>query len=244
MSLRKFYNRYHKYSSGSNKIISSSNFTYFNAIQVINKHIARGSNVLDIGCGVGTLTFYVASLGINVLGIDISNKAIISANKTKKILKLNKNVDFKISDFMELDLNKKFDTVYMFEVLEHLVDDKKAVTKIRNLLKINGLFIMSSPSLNAPLYKLGLLSKFDKDVGHVRRYTQKRLKKLIESLGFEVIETKITEGLLRNALYTNKIGGFILKFIRGPISILVAYLDKLFVYILGESQIYIVARKK
>lgn len=244
MSLRKFYNKYHKNSVGSNKIISRYNFTYFNAIQVINKHISRRSNVLDIGCGVGTLTFYVASLGNNVLGIDVSDKAIISAKITKKILKLNKNVKFKAADFVELDINKKFDTVYMFEVLEHVVDDKKALTKIRSLLKINGLFIMSSPSSNAPLYKLGLLSKFDRDVGHLRRYTQERLKKLIESVGFEVIDTKLTEGLLRNALYTNKIGSFILKFIRGPISNLVVYLDKIFVYLLGESQIYIVARKK
>jgi len=36
---------------------------------------------LDVGCGVGTLDFYLASKGKSVTGIEISKRAVNIANK-------------------------------------------------------------------------------------------------------------------------------------------------------------------
>jgi hypothetical protein len=129
--------------------------------------------------------------------------------------------------------------------LEHLQDDKLAVIKIKKLLKRNGVVIASSPSINAPLYRLGFLKSFDLDVGHLRRYTESGLTKLFTNAGLEVLETKKTEGVLRNFLFTNSFGGFLLKILnKWPLSKIVTFVDNQMISIFGESNIYLVARRK
>lgn len=243
MATKSFYNRYHTKSQVSIKVIGPRNFTYYNAVRILNKHIKPNSNILDIGCGVGVLDFYLRKSGNKVFGIDVSSKAIkIAKNSATLLFETNLPV-FTQSDFLKSNINVKFDAVVMFEVLEHLKNDKEAIQKIGSLLKKDGLLILSSPSINAPLYKIGLLDKFDADVGHLRRYSRMSLIKLIEENGFKFVDSKLTEGLFRNFLYTNKYAGFILKFIRGYFSDIAMVIDKIFVSLFGESQIYVVAQK-
>lgn len=243
MAINSFYNRYHNRSQISENIVNSNNFTYYNAIRILDKYLKQNSNILDIGCGVGVLDFYLTKKGNKVFGIDVSSKAIKVATESARLIFKNNLPKFSQLDFLKARIKIKFDVVIMFEVLEHLKNDKKAIQKINSLLKKNGLLILSSPSNNAPLYKLGLLDQFDKDVGHLRRYSRVDLIALVEENGFKFIDSKLTEGVFRNYLYTNKYAGFILKFMRGYISDIAMMIDNFFVYFFGESQIYIVAQK-
>jgi 2-polyprenyl-6-hydroxyphenyl methylase/3-demethylubiquinone-9 3-methyltransferase len=201
--------------------------------------------VLDIGCGVGTIDFYMASQGKKVTGIDISQNSISIAKKNASFFKLDNKIDFCVLKFPRSSPKGKYGIVVCSEVLEHIKYDKIAVEKINALLVEDGILIASSPSKNSPLYRLGLLNKFEKHVGHLRRYTEGSFRKLFESSGFKILETKKTEGILRNFLFTNSIGGFLLKILkRWPLSSIVTFIDDLTIPILGESNIYLVARKK
>ena len=104
------------------------------------------------------------------------------------------------SSVEDLKLKDRFDLIICSEVLEHLQDDMKALLKMNILLKDNGGIIVSVPSVNAPLYKLGLAEKFDKRVGHLRRYSLNQIVSLIEKAGFKIEETYKTEGVIRNCL--------------------------------------------
>ena len=75
---------------------------------------------------------------------------------------------------------------------------QKLYRDIRSVLKPNGLLVITTPSLNAPLYRLGLLNRFDKEVGHLRRYTLSNLISLVENNGYKVIQSGRHEGVLRN----------------------------------------------
>jgi hypothetical protein len=91
---------------------------------------------------------------------------------------------------------------------------------------------------------LGLLNEFEKEDGHLRRYTEKSFRTLFENAGFKVLENKKTEGILRNLLFTNPIGGLLLRILkRWPFSPIISFLDDLTIPILGESNIYLVAQK-
>ena len=83
------------------------------------RHKGRPLRVLDIGCGYGRDTIYVAkSLGFRILGIDISENAIVLARENS-VNALAKQAEFKVTDFR--DINSYFDTILVSN-LYHLLD--------------------------------------------------------------------------------------------------------------------------
>lgn len=233
----------HKNSRLQKRIINKKNFTYRNLIDVLDKYIKVGDKVFDIGCGVGTIVFYLANQGCEVSGIDISKKAISMAKENSKTFGLEKRMRFLNISFPEEPIKGKYDLIIASEVLEHLCNDGLAVKAMKDLLVEDGKIIISTPSSNAPLYRMRLLEKFDKRVGHKRRYSEKSLKKLISKAGLKVDRIIKTEGILRNALFTIKPLGQITRFIKGPISDIVTFLDNIALRLFGESNIYIIASK-
>jgi len=97
-------------------------------------------DVLDVGCGTGTHAYYMAQLGYQMTGIDISPEMINHA-LTKKI----PNADFRIENAISFSLNKKFDTITsLFHVLSYQTATENARAMIKNAcehLNENGLFI-------------------------------------------------------------------------------------------------------
>ena len=88
-----------------------------------------------------------------------------------------------------------------------------------------------------------LLKKFDNKVGHLRRYSVNSFKSLFEQNGFKVVETVKNEGIFRNLLFTNETLGELIRLFKGPISDFVTFLDMLTLYMFGESNIILTARK-
>lgn len=238
------YERYHLDRKLQNHVIEDDNFVYRTLIFFLRKYRKHTGRVLDIGCGVGTIDFYLAKLGRTVTGIDVSRNSISIAKRNAEYLKLNRKIVFKVLEFPNKLPRGKFDIIICSEVLEHLKDDKIAIKKIKTLLSAKGILIASSPSENSPLYKLGLLNKFEKEVGHLRRYSEESYRNLFENAGFRILEVKKTEGILRNLLFTNPIGSFLLKVLkRWPFSTTISFFDDLIIPFFGESNIYVVSQK-
>lgn len=244
MFKRMNYDNYHSNRSVSRVLITDTNFTYINLIKRVKPLIlSGGNNILDLGCGVGTLSNYIASKGNKVLGVDISPKAIRVARESSHIIGNEKNTKFIIQDIENLDTNETFDLIILSEVLEHVHDDRKLIRKLIKYLKKDGYLFISTPSLNAPLYKFRLLDKFDKEVGHLRRYSFNTLIQKLPEKDLKILNKFACEGILRNALFTNKLLGSLVRFLKGPIGQFVNYIDSLTVSILGESQLIILCKK-
>jgi len=240
-----FYNSYHKCNNKIEQkdLIRESNFTYQTLISLIRKYFVNGKDVLDIGCGVGTIDFYLANRGFVVTGLDISDIAINKANKTKLLLG-HKNLNFICSSVEKFSSKYNYDYCICSEVIEHVNNDKLIINRIFERVKINGLLIISTPLSSAPLYRMGLLNGFDKSVGHLRRYSVEELSNLVIKSNFEVIEVVKVEGLLRNLLFTHGRLGIIVRFLKGPIKELFNILDKITIRIFGASNVYLVCRRK
>ena len=243
-SLR-LHQKYHRGTKSTHKIIRSNNFTYRLAIDVINPYLKNNRlDILDIGCGAGTISFYLASMGHRVTGIDISQKAINECRKSAKKINF-ENTEFIRASFPEeFVLKKQFDAIIFTEVIEHISNDKQALKKIYKLLKPNGILVLSTPSNTAPLHRLGLTKKFDIEVGHLRRYSLYQLKKLLRGEYFKIIETTKTEGILRNFLFVNPYAGKLVRYVNFFASDFVTFLDTISLKVFGESNYIIVARKK
>ncbi|PIP89044.1 MAG: hypothetical protein COW01_15780 [Bdellovibrionales bacterium CG12_big_fil_rev_8_21_14_0_65_38_15] len=61
----------------------------------------EGVKAIDFGCGTGTASLYLAKLGFDVKGFDVSPKAIEMANQNKK--ELNLAAEFQACDLTELN---------------------------------------------------------------------------------------------------------------------------------------------
>jgi tRNA/tmRNA/rRNA uracil-C5-methylase (TrmA/RlmC/RlmD family) len=90
--------------------INSRNYTYQSLISIINDYFKfpRGyDDVLDFGCGVGTIDFYLSRMGYGVLGVDISTRAIRLARKSGKAMGMT-NVAFESSSLENFSTMRKF----------------------------------------------------------------------------------------------------------------------------------------
>lgn len=238
------YEKFHDNTSMQRSIISESNFTYKIILNVFSEYLTKPNlNVLDIGCGSGSLCLYLANEGHKVTGIDISRNAIEACKQSARYLRLTRHVKFKQVDFPKQILSQQFDFIICSEVIEHLVNDKLALKKIFFLLQKGGIAIISTPSKNAPLYRLGYAKKFDREVGHLRRYTEGELIRLCNDTGFEIVRTKKTEGIIRNSLYIFPFLGKFIRFIRFFLVDLVLLIDYISLKMFGESDLFIIVRR-
>jgi SAM-dependent methyltransferase len=71
--------------------------------------------VLDVGCGTGKSIDYLLSRGIDAVGIEGSPLAISKATFPKRITRADLN--------KPVSLNRKFDVVFCYEVVEHIHPD-------------------------------------------------------------------------------------------------------------------------
>lgn len=243
MNFKKFYEGYHKDRKLPKRIISPKNYTYREIVSVLDK-FCEEKDVLDVGSGVGTVDFYLALKGKDVTGIEISEKAVKTAKKTAKMFNLEDKTKFIRKDFLKYKPKNKFSFIICSEVLEHLKDDKKAVKKLYKLTKPGGRLMITVPSENAPLKKLGLVDEFDKESGHLRRYSMEGLKTLVEGEGFKVIYSKKTEGILRNALFTFR-QDLIIKVANrfGIVSDIITFIDNILLSLFGEADLVVIAKK-
>lgn len=246
-----FYDRYHIQNAKNTKIITRNNITYWHIIRLIEKASKdlNDKKILDIGCGVGSLSFYLSHHGAVVLGIDVSERAIALAKYTQIQTKSSsvKFIQSSLSGTGDSNAPTKqipsgFDMILCTEVIEHIKNDSQLLSDCNSKLRKDGKLILTTQRNDGLLYKLGYFSRHDRLVGHVRRYDPEKLVKLIEQNGFKIELKQDADGLLRSVFYTTKLG-IILKFIRGPLIPLFQWLDLQSIKFFGAADIQIVAVK-
>jgi len=102
----------------------------------------KGKNILHLQCHFGQDTISLGRLGANVTGIDLSDKAIDSANKLSE--KANIEATFICCDIYDLPnhLNKQFDIVFTsYGTIGWLPNINKWAKIVSKYLKVNGKFV-------------------------------------------------------------------------------------------------------
>jgi 2-polyprenyl-6-hydroxyphenyl methylase/3-demethylubiquinone-9 3-methyltransferase len=101
------------------------------------KHV-QGDSILDIACGSGATAVLLACEGKQVLGIDTDPFSIAEANslRQEEAESVQLRLSFLNADVMEYDFKgKKFDSIILAEVLEHLLFPEQLLRKVKSLLK-------------------------------------------------------------------------------------------------------------
>ncbi len=84
--------------------------------------VRAGTQVLDIGCGVGRWSRLLAARGALVSGIDVSPTMIDSAVRRTRAAGLSGRCRFMVRDIAQLDTGHRYELVLGVTVLQHILD--------------------------------------------------------------------------------------------------------------------------
>lgn len=132
------------------------------------------ASFLEIGSGSANVVGYLHDHGVkNATGYEINPVGLrVSRERYPSIRFVERNL------FDTDGPNESFDTVGMFDCLEHFEDDVHTLKRVRQLMNDNGKLIIAVPAFEA------LWSGMDDIFGHYRRYTKASLMKALLSAGF------------------------------------------------------------
>lgn len=132
--------------------------------------------ILDAGSASGGNTLFMVSLGFNVVSVEYS--------KVGCELQTSKGIKVIQGDLTSLEFDSGiFDGIVCMDVLEHIVDDGKAVAELFRVLKPGGEVLISVPQ------DPKLWSSHDVAVNHFRRYERTKLIDLCANLGFQIVDS-------------------------------------------------------
>ncbi len=171
---------------------------YYGGRQWISKYVPRYGKVIEAGCGLGRYVFYLKKLGIDIEGIDFSEKAIEKLNATKT--DIDPSVKFVQGDVTALPYEDNSLSGYIsLGVVEHFIEGpQKAIAEAYRVLRPGGIAIITTPNKSFYVRYLKSKSKVKKLIKKMigrkivnspffqYEYTPNQLKCFCEEQGFYV----------------------------------------------------------
>jgi cyclopropane fatty-acyl-phospholipid synthase-like methyltransferase len=144
--------------------------------------LPENSHVLDLACGKGRHSITLNELGMNVLGVDLSEQSISHAKQFE-----NSKLHFRVQDMREPFDEEAFDCVFnlftSFGYFEEEEENQKVLNGISNMTKEGGIFVLDY--LNAITAVQNLVPHEEKEVDNVhfqinRTFDGKFIRKQID----------------------------------------------------------------
>lgn len=167
--------------------------------------------ILENGCGIGMYVDHLVPFGGMVIGLEYDFERAAEAHlHSPHILNA-------AGEFIPLP-PATFDLILSHEVLEHVQDDRAAVSEMVRALKVGGRVVIFVPNRGYPFETHGIYWKGDYSFGnklfvnylpralrdklapHVRVYSSRDLQKLFEGLPVKFIERTIIFGAYDNII--------------------------------------------
>ena len=157
--------------------------------QLFKPHVGR--RVLEVGCGIGTMSRRLSEVADVVLGIEPNPHC---AGLVRDEMRGDPKFSLRTCHLEECDLtelaSQRFDTVFCVNVLEHIEDDREALRTFHRVLAPGGHALVWVPAVQAAYGPL------DAELGHFRRYSKASLRAAFTAAGFEMVTLR----------YSNPIG--------------------------------------
>ena len=147
----------------------------------------RGERVLDLGCGAGRFVAALLDAGTDAVGVELAEAALERARRNvpgAELQLLGPDGAIPLED-------ASVDLVWCSEVLEHVPDTAGLLSEARRVLRTGGRLLVTTPSHDLPRRALIALLRFDEHVDplgqHVRFYSRRSLRRVLDSFAFEAV---------------------------------------------------------
>jgi 2-polyprenyl-3-methyl-5-hydroxy-6-metoxy-1,4-benzoquinol methylase len=170
----------------------------------VERVVGGHRDVLELGCGDGWFSERLAEHGNCVTGVDL-----VEAPRQASVL----------ADYIRADLatewsrveqhldGRRFDVILAMDVLEHLAEPAELVRRCRAFLRPGGVLVVSVPNVaNITVRAALLFGRFEYasrgilDRGHVRFFTRRSARHLLETSGYRVMRETMTVMPIDHAL--------------------------------------------
>jgi len=118
-------------------------------VEFFTRHISEPVQVLDLGCGQGRDSLFIARLGHSVLGVDVSEvgvRQLLEAARRERL-----DIDAVVADASRFKSRNKFDVVLLDRVVHMLsdaVDQKRLLRTAERLTRKNGFLLIADTKRN------------------------------------------------------------------------------------------------
>lgn len=167
-----------------------------------------GKKVLDVGCGYGLYVDYLSRQGFDATGLDFVNEFI-------KVAKITKKGSFFKGSAERIPFDDNFfDTIFLFDILEH-GEDIRILKEAKRVSK--GRILMIVPrKVDSQLEKSGVIFRHYLDKSHIREYERQDIEKLAIKANLKLIHIQTAHPLYNETIFLSLFDGpfFLKKLIR------------------------------
>ena len=160
--------------------------------QVIPNEINKKGSLFEFGTSLGYFLNHAKQNGWIVSGIEWSQIAVDYAKEKF-------NIDITKGSIEKYDCLIKFDMIAAFEVIEHLENPVEILSRCYYWLKPQGILVISTPNVDSPSADFSESETYH--CGHLVLFGYKKLKEILEKMGFEVVKPELEIDLQGECLY-------------------------------------------
>ena len=161
------------------------------------ENVSAGERVLDLGCGEGDFSAALAEHGALPVAVEVAAEALRRAAAREPALELR----LVGSDGALPFRDATFDAVWAGELLEHVRDCAGLLDECHRVLRAGGRLLVSTPN-HPPLRLLRLAlsprafdAHFEPRADHLRFFSSRTLRALLEVTGFDHVAVRTAGGL-------------------------------------------------
>jgi len=184
---------YRRLHTSTENVLLRVRFLEVRNILKLIKH--RHNTLLEIGCGDGSATIYLALRGLQkeIIGVDVDKTAIQRAQQTAHYLK-QQQLLYVVASATHLPIrDTTINSILCHQVLEHIPNPSTVLTECHRVLNTQGKILITTPSKTfSPLSSDWFESKIcgylhvDKYAGHLHRFNPRTLLQVVREKGFTV----------------------------------------------------------
>ncbi len=157
--------------------------------------VAAGEHVLDMGCGAGRHAFELYRRGADVIAFDQDADELSAVSDMFAEMRVAGEVpvgaeaDVKQGDALQLPFaDGEFDRVVAAEVLEHVPEDRTAISELARVLRPGGTLAVTVPRWLPERICWALSDAYHEvDGGHVRIYTRDEIVGKVSDAGLRLV---------------------------------------------------------